>query len=164
MTLDVVGRLELHHRRLLRRMDEAGRARQARRRRGILEKLAKELRQHFQTEDRLLFPAAQKAVLVRSDAELFGQGREAHAEQLGALEGVTRQFSDTPSISAFLYQFSVALRSHFRFEEERLFPLARRALGRQALLELAQAMPAERNGQRKKAASPPRRAAGRTKA
>lgn len=152
MTLDVLGLFEHQHRRLVRGMEELSHARQARRRRTLFAGFQAELREHFRLEERLLFPRAQPAVLTRDDADLFVRGRAEHSEHLRLLAGGAKRLEDASAISVLVFQLARELREHFQFEEERVFPAARRALGRPTLLELARELSRPRTRARRAAA------------
>ncbi|MBI2078430.1 MAG: hemerythrin domain-containing protein [Euryarchaeota archaeon] len=143
MTVDVLGLFELHHQRLLRSMEELAHARRPARRTELFQRFQTDLRHHFRAEERVLFPRAQETVLTRGDADLFVRGRAEHSEQLRLLESGTKRLEDASAISVLVFHVSRELQQHFRFEEDRLFPAARRALGRPALLKLAEGVDAE---------------------
>lgn len=142
MTLDVLGQLEVGHRRLLRTLEQLARARQDKRRRNLLLAFQRQLRDHFGAEERLVFPAAQESVLTRSESELFAVARKEHKDHLQLLGGAAGR-DGANRVAALVYGLTTDLRRHFQYEEERLFPLARRVLGRPMLLELAAALPHE---------------------
>ncbi len=82
-----------------------------------------ELTNHFEIEERILFPACDSPLV----AELVAQHR--------CLEALAAGIRDTPTADA-LSRFTALLRDHIRVEENDLFESVQRALPRAALDEL----------------------------
>lgn len=134
--MDAVERLGEEHRRLRALMAGIEEAVRPVRRERLLDQVRSELRAHFGFEESLLFPACREAVLTSRDSERFRQGARDHARVWEALEGLTGWKGTLKGFRSKAMQARSLLEDHIRLGETTLFPLARRALGRPALLEM----------------------------
>lgn len=89
--------------------------------RRVIDRYELELTNHFEIEEKILFPAAAESPLVEA---LIAEHRELSA----MIDGLRRE----PSASA-LRAFTALLRSHIRLEENDLFEDVQRRLPREAL-------------------------------
>lgn len=90
-----------------------------------------ELTNHFEVEERILFPALTESALV---SELISQHRQ--------VESLVARLREQPS-AAILLEFTALLRSHIRREENELFEDAQKILSREELDKLGKEIEAK---------------------
>jgi hemerythrin-like domain-containing protein len=100
---------------------------------GVIVSLSKTLLSHAHLEDELLFPALEARIGPMGPLAVM---RAEHEEIEGALGEASRSEDAAGTIALARSAVAVA-RQHFAKEEQVLFPMARRALGEEELVRLA---------------------------
>jgi iron-sulfur cluster repair protein YtfE (RIC family) len=141
-TEDAIGILESDHKSLKTKLEALAEtsSRAVKRRKQLYEAIRTELEAHTTIEEQIFYPAFRKH-LSTSDAEkMYFEALEEHHAARVVLADLGKADPATPSFGGKAKVLKELVLHHAEEEEDEMFPKARKALGKDLLLELGERM------------------------
>lgn len=106
----------------------------------LLAKIDEELRQHMQLEEEIFYPAFKEAVDRKKDRTLFYEAKEEHSAAKKVLADLIRSDVASLTFSGKAKVLHELVEHHIKEEEDEMFPIAKKVLSSEELIELAERM------------------------
>lgn len=137
---DAIALLKADHVKVKRLLAELEDAQRPHHRLDLVASIKQELLVHAKLEEELFYPAFRAACEQKDDVKLYFEAREEHAVAEAELAQVEEGDPSTDEYAAKCKVLKDLIEHHIEEEEDEMFPKARRLMGRDQLVGLAQDM------------------------
>jgi hemerythrin superfamily protein len=133
--------LKKQHREVEKLFAKALKTNDVRARRGTMDEIARQLETHMSIEEKVFYPAV-KEIGTKKGVEMVGEAYEEHHVVKLVLKELPQIDPKADSFEAKMTVLKELVEHHVEEEEEEMFPMAERKLGRERSRELAEEMAA----------------------